>query len=237
MEQGKTVIDPKEAEIVTLIFQQYTTGASYLDLVRMLKVQPVPYDTGRLWNKNMVARILEDERYIGREECPAIITGEAFQLASQKRRKKQRPSQLTEAQKVLRRLSGQKVGSAAEQQVLESLNSLIKNPEVIQLPPSTTTHQGDTGLESDLETLLNTQPIDEEAARQLILQIAAARYGNIPAEEYETQRLRHTFAETEKMEELNAELLKSTISEIKIGDGSVAIRLKNNQIIERRSPT
>ena len=62
MEQGKAVIDQREAEIVTAIFRQYTTGASYLNLVRMLKAQPVPYDTGRQWNKNMVARIWEDER-------------------------------------------------------------------------------------------------------------------------------------------------------------------------------
>ena len=45
MEQGKAVIDQREAEIVTAIFRQYTTGASYLNLVRMLKAQPVPYDT------------------------------------------------------------------------------------------------------------------------------------------------------------------------------------------------
>ena len=81
---------------------------------------------------------------------------------------------------------------------------------------------------------MESQPIDEDEARQLILQIAAAKYEAIPAEEYETQRLRHIFAKAEKMEELDAELMKSTISEIRIKSDSITIRLKNNQTIERR---
>lgn len=237
MEQGKMVIDPKEAEIVTVIFQQYTTGASYLDLVRMLQTQPVPYDIGRLWNKGMVARILEDERYIGKGGCPAILHREVFQQAGQNRRRKQKPSQLTEAQKVLRRLSGQKVRTESEQQIRVLLNSLIEAPETIQQPAQPIIRCCTEKLESELEVIMESQPIKEDTARQLILQIAAVRYGNIPPDEYETQRLRRIFAKTEQMERLDPELLKSTISEIKIGDGFIAIRLKNNQIIERRVPT
>ena len=80
MEQGQTVIHPQEAEIVTAIFRQYITGASYLDIVAVLKNQPVPYDTGRLWSKSMVARILGDRRYTGEDRFPAILDEETFQI-------------------------------------------------------------------------------------------------------------------------------------------------------------
>ncbi len=234
MEQGKAVIDQREAEIVTAIFRQYTTGASYLNLVRMLKAQPVPYDTGRQWNKNMVARILEDERYIGKEGCPVIIESDLFRQAAQKRSTKQLPSWLTEAQKVLRRLSGQKVNKEDERRILTLLNSLVESPEIIQQPAQVIALHHTEKQESELEAVMESQPIDEDEARQLILQIAAAKYEAIPAEEYETQRLRHIFAKAEKMEELDAELMKSTISEIRIKSDSITIRLKNNQTIERR---
>lgn len=35
------------------------------ELTEALRQQDVPYDEGRLWNKNMVARILADTRYTG----------------------------------------------------------------------------------------------------------------------------------------------------------------------------
>lgn len=233
MEQGKAVICDSEAEVVTAIFQQYTAGASYLTLVRMLKNQPVPYDSGRLWNKNMVARILEDSRYMGDSKFPGIIDEGLFQRATQKRTAKQ-VTQPTETQKVLRRLTGQKVSRECEQQVLDLLNSLIEKPETVQQPSSTTAQQIAGELESELETLLESQPIDEETTKYLIQQIASTQYNAIPSEEYETQHLRRIFSKAGPMEELDAGLLKSTISQIKIsGHSLVSIRLKNNQIIER----
>lgn len=61
--------------------------------------QEIPYYKGRLWNKNMVARILEDERYIGAKEYPQIIMPEQFQLVSDKRKQMYGdvPELLTEA--------------------------------------------------------------------------------------------------------------------------------------------
>ena len=85
------------------------------------------------------------------------------------------------------------------------------------------------------ETLLEHQPIDEEASRNLTRQIAAAQYATIPDEEYETLRLRRVFSQAEPMEELDAALLKSTVSYIRLTYGGIAgIQLKNGQLIERR---
>lgn len=93
------VIHSKETEIVIIIFQQYAAGSSYIDLVQMLEIQPVPYDTGRIWNKNIVARILGDSRYQGQTEYPAIIDEDLYLQINQKRSTKQVPP-LTESQKI-----------------------------------------------------------------------------------------------------------------------------------------
>ena len=76
MEMGEIVLHPQEAKVVEYIFLQYTTGATYNTLVAELRNQPVLYDKGKAWNKNMVARILEDTRYTGQSGYPAIIRQE-----------------------------------------------------------------------------------------------------------------------------------------------------------------
>ena len=236
MEQGKAVIHPAESEIVAVIFRQYIAGASYLDIVATLKAQPVLYDTERLWSKSMVARILGDRRYTGEDGFPAILDEETFQRATRKRATKQTPIRRTDAQKVLRQLSGQKVSKNAENQVLTLLNSLISTPDLIQQPPEPANSQAEINeLERELETLLEHQPLDEEASRNLTRQIAAAQYATIPDEEYETLRLRRVLSQAEPMEELDAALLKNTVSHIQLTYGGIAhIQMKNGQLIERR---
>ena len=236
MEQGKAVIHPAESEIVAVIFRQYIAGASYLDIVATLKAQPVLYDTERLWSKSMVARILGDRRYTGEDGFPAILDEETFQRATRKRATKQTPIRRTDAQKVLRQLSGQKVSKNAENQVLTLLNSLISTPDLIQQPPEPANSQAEINeLERELETLLEHQPIDEEASRNLTRQIAAAQYATIPDEEYETLRLRRVLSQAEPMEELDAALLKNTVSQIQLTYGGIAhIQMKNGQLIESR---
>lgn len=236
MEQGQAVIHPAESEIVAAIFRRYIEGASYLDIVAALKTQHVRYDAERLWSKSMVARILGDRRYTGKDGFLALLDEETFQRAARKRAAKQTPIQRTEAQKVLRQLSDQKMGKTAENQVLALLNHLISDPSLIQQLPETVSPQAEAAkLERELETLLEHQPIDEETARNLTRQIAAAQYAAIPNGEYETLRLRRLFSQAEPMETLDAALLKNTVSNIRPTYGGIAsLRLKNGQEIERR---
>ena len=227
MEQGQAVIHPQEAEVVTAIFRQYITGASYLDIVALLEDPPVLYDTGRRWSKSMVARILGDRRYTGEDRFPALLDEETFQRANRKRATKQTP---------IRRTEGQKVSKNAENQVLALLNSLVRAPDLIQQQPETDSHRTEViKLEKELEALLEHQPINEEAAQNLIQQIAATQYAAIPDGEYETLRLRRVFSQAEPMEKLDAALLKSAVSHIQPAYGGIAsLRLKNGQRIERR---
>ena len=62
---------PQEAETVQSIYQKYLAGASFNQLTEQLQTEEIPYDADKPWNKNMVARILEDDRYIGGEKLPS----------------------------------------------------------------------------------------------------------------------------------------------------------------------
>ena len=239
MEMGEIVLHLQEAKVVEYIFLQYTTGATYNTLVAELRNQPVPYDKGKAWNKNMVARILEDTRYTGQSGYPAIIRQEMLERALEKRSAKQVPNQKTDAQKLLRRLSGHTATKRMEQQVLDLLNSLIGKPERIKLPCIVGPIQSDEPqLQGELDAVMGYQPIDEDTAQKLIRSIAAAQYSAIGSGEYETARLQRVVSQCQPMTELDAEILRSTVSAIQIySDGSLDIRLKNNQIIGRSETT
>lgn len=184
----------------------------------------------------MIARILEDERYTGTKGFPQIISREDLMAAQEKRLSKQIPIQKTEAQKWLRRLSGEPATVEVEQQVLDLLNGLIRDPEKITLQssPLKSDSEEPTTLQRELEEAMEQQPIDEDNTRRLILAIASAKYAQICSGEYETVRLKQVFAQSQPMEELDASLLQTSVSSIYIkADRMVQIHLKNNQVIER----
>lgn len=78
LQSGQVRKEEQEAETVRLIFRRYAEGASYEKLANELNGLGCPYAPGRPWNKNMVARILRDRRYLGSQEHPQIITPDAF---------------------------------------------------------------------------------------------------------------------------------------------------------------
>lgn len=122
-------------------------------------------------------------------------------------------------------MSGQKVNKTIENEIKHMLNALINNPDQIQQSANPTSHQEKIAkLKADLEILLNSQPIDEDSAQQLILLIAAAQYEIIPFTEYEIQRLRYIFIQADPMDELDAGLLKNTVHKTGIkNNGNVSI--------------
>lgn len=63
-----------EADTVRLIYRQYIQGASMGGITELLSGNGVHYHDGNpAWNKSMVKRILENPRYTGSAEYPAII--------------------------------------------------------------------------------------------------------------------------------------------------------------------
>ena len=233
MELGEIAPQPQEAETVRSIYLQYLAGASFKQLAEQLQTEDVPYDEDKSWNKNMVARILEDDRYIGEKEFPALIPTKQFH-AAQERRKEMCPEyKQTPAQKELRKLCGGTVPDSVARKVLKILNQMVDDPQIIKIESSGVLITEDIRQRRmELDTLLQTPPVDEDTARQKVLEVASLKLASVKTEEYESHRLRGVFETHPKMDALDAALLKQSLRKIECHGDTVCLLLKNGQWLE-----
>ena len=230
MRMGEIIRNEPEAKAVQDIFLQYTLGASLKEITEQMSNTGLTYDEGKRWNKNMVARILENAKYTGADNYPSLVDIKLFEAAAEKRQTKQRLPERTPAQKALKRVCSKPPTPEIEQQVTHLLGRLVERPDRIMQPVKTPT-PAHTNTQTELDDILNTQPLDEDAARSLICKLVQEQYDAIGNEEYETERLRRLVTAFECTAELNAELLQSTVSAVLVTQQAVRLQLKNGQII------
>ena len=76
-ENGIVVLHPQESEIVKRICTAYLGGQSLLTIATWLNEEKIEYMPEIIgWNKSRLKRIIEDERYLGKEPYPAILDDE-----------------------------------------------------------------------------------------------------------------------------------------------------------------
>lgn len=236
-QMGKVCIQDQEAELVKVIFRDYVNDLSYIQITEKLNSQPVPYNRPDVrWNKNMVARILEDRRYTGEKEFPQIIAPELLAAALLTRADKQTAQPPSEIKTTLRRLSGHKATAQMVQDVLAILNDLIRSPGQVQEPMCMDrTAEKESQLQQELQDAIYQQSMDETAAKSLAYDLAAARLNNIGSGDYETMRIKAVLAQAQESAALDPRLLKSIASAVLVcPDRTINLLLKNGQIIERR---
>lgn len=234
MKCGNILLQSEEAACVRILFDQYQQGASFKTLTELMQNKGVFYDEGKLWNKNMIARILKDKCYTGKAPYPAIIDVGQFQAVEAVRYRKQAKIEKTEAQKQLRKLCGAKITPKIEQQALCLLNRLIEKPEIVQSPVEPTRRSYETAmLQKKLDDALIKQPIAEDVAIQMVYELASAEYDTIGSAEYETERIQRLLLKSELMDKLNEVLLQKCVSRVIVdNNGIVGLELKNYQLIE-----
>ena len=236
MELGKVVAHSGEQTWVHYLYREYNAGVTIRALKDKMQDSGVPYEEGKEWNINMIARILSDERYIGADGYPAILDTKAFMPVAEKRKKKAPAIQKTEGQKALRKKCGCRVTPHLEQEVLYLLNKLAGKPDRIEIPDVPI--RGNSiveALQAELEELLESLPVDEMQVRQKLMETTVAMYEAIDPREYETHRLKRVFGSEQMRTELDGALLEQTVKAVTMDSlGKVRIRLKNDQIIERR---
>lgn len=89
IENGKIVVAEEEATVVKEIFSEYAAGKGLKTIADTLTLKKVVYyDDDFVWSKNKVDRILANEKYIGSEGYPPIMTREDFGLAQKIKEKK-----------------------------------------------------------------------------------------------------------------------------------------------------
>lgn len=79
-QDGVITPHPQEVNVIKRIFSDYLNGMSLLGIANRLNTEKVEYHpsiTG--WNKSRIMRLIEDERYAGRDDFPAIIDEETRQ--------------------------------------------------------------------------------------------------------------------------------------------------------------
>lgn len=228
---GRITVNDSEADIVKYIFRSYIGGASFNDIKLNLLNQPVAYDMDKAWNKNMIARILGDRRYVGTDGYPQILLCEEFEAAESIRTSKVRTDTRSEAQRLLYKLSDKRPAVQTEADVLDIINALIHDPSLIKEPKTVPDATETLGLQQKLDGLLLVQPIDEIIAKRLIFQMAAAQYSAIDNSEYETTRLQRIMSKHEPLTELDADLLAKVVYKVIVNKFSTQVILRNGQTI------
>lgn len=235
MEQGRVVINTVEEHWILHLYQKYSLGETIRELTAMMNGTGVRYDIDKPWNKNMVARILGDARYIGEQGWPQIIKPELFSIVTEKKSKRAPSVQKTETQTILRRKCDKRITPHIEHEVLYLLNSLASDPERIIAPGQKENQTTKVALLKEvLEELLEQLPVDEDKSKRKAQEVAAAMYEAIDPGEYESCRLRSIFRKERPRDTLDARLIGQTISAVLVdSNGRVRIKMKNRQVIER----
>ncbi len=89
MKSGEITTEPKEVCAVAEIFSEYLNGSSLLQIAKLMESKKIRYtEDSDHWNKNMVKRIIENEKHLGTDKYPQIIDEDIFNQANEKRIRK-----------------------------------------------------------------------------------------------------------------------------------------------------
>ena len=107
MQKGEIIAEPTESQVVKNIFKLYLGGKSMSEIARQMSISQVSYNGITFdWNKNMVKRILENEKYLGKDGYPVLIDSKTFYHANvRKKSKSTSVNEISEELKIMRSLS------------------------------------------------------------------------------------------------------------------------------------
>lgn len=87
---GALAVIPQEERLVKSAFELYISGKSFKSIADRFTMTGIEYREGKPdWNKNMIKRMIENERYCGKDDYPQIIPAELFKQANELKSKKQ----------------------------------------------------------------------------------------------------------------------------------------------------
>lgn len=206
MTGGQIEIDPEEGALLQSLFDGYIKGASIIKLADMAEKTGIKFrENADHWNKNMIARILDDSRYWNGNHFPAIVTMTTGIAAMAMRKQKaisrrsipfiQKKLVCSNCGKGINRNSksfprihweckqcewhfGPLSDSELLQAVTEKLITICHNPQTVEpdhSPPNRLSLQA-VRLTNEINQLLNQRKVDANHALSLILECAAEKY-------------------------------------------------------------
>lgn len=107
MQKGEIVEEPTESQAVKDIFNLYLNGKSMSEIARQMSISQISYNGITFdWNKNMVKRILENKKYLGKDGYPALTDSETFYRANARKKSKATSvNEISEELKIIRSLT------------------------------------------------------------------------------------------------------------------------------------
>ena len=107
MKKGEIIAEPTESQAVKDIFKLYLDGKSMSEIARQMSISQISYNGITFdWNKNMVKRILENEKYLGKDGYPVLIDNETFNHANARKKSKATSvNEISEELKIIRSLT------------------------------------------------------------------------------------------------------------------------------------
>ncbi len=237
MRNGEIFLHPEESAAVREIFDMYLREMS---LKSIAAAMTVPYNTDKpLWNKNMVSRMLENERYTGADGYPPIIEQEMFRKANEIKQRKAAACVCTDEKKTYLHslISG---GSSLTESEVEGLlvsviNKLIAKPELVapdRFPKYAPTVEI-TEMEQRLAALMQDANADIGEIIRLITETAAAKYDACPYDNRDrTMKMLELLTAREPMTELDIELARQIVKKIHINKGIATVDLVNGKILK-----
>ena len=206
MENGKIIVISEESKFVQQLFSEYSMGKSLQQLADMAQKTGLSYrENSNGWNKGMIARILDDDRYWNQNGFPYIIAEETARKAIQQKQEKSSPKSQLNFLKgkvicsgcgaALHRDSrslpkifwnckncsasfGPFTDTGFYQIVLKKFQSLCQNPESIETEqiPDNSLSMKVVRLTNEIDRSLNERGVDPERVLSLILECTAERY-------------------------------------------------------------
>lgn len=129
MQNGLIVICLKEVDTVKQIFSQYLNGENLKNIAERLTENQIEFMPGEYnWNKSRIKRMIEDKRYIGGDNYPAIIDKDTFQRANvEKNNRIRNINPVITAEKKL--LTNKVICSNCGRRLFHNTDSRLKNSE------------------------------------------------------------------------------------------------------------
>ena len=206
MAGGQIEILPEESSLLQNLFDNYLKGASLIKLAETAQQTGIKFrENTERWNKNMIARMLDDERYWNDDGFPPIVSKEIGSAITALRKQKttsQCPIQFIK-KKLVCGICGENVNrngknaprirwdcpkcgwyfgpstaNELNQAVTEKLLAVCRNPQVAepdQQPTNSLSIQA-ARLTNEINQLLDQREVDADILLPMILECAAEKY-------------------------------------------------------------
>ena len=247
LQMGKIQMNPLDAKWVQKIYDFYLSSQSFQKTADWLNAEQIPYSTMQSkWNKNTVARILQDGRYLGDGVYPSIISREKYKLTTEiiqskktvisnedggidipiycrkcyrkiKKNGKNNWSCPT-CKSYFKRINAEDLKNV----IIESLQPYYDNPNLIS-------HPSVMKFDNIAPCLLIDSDFNEKVAQDMVYRMAEERYRILDSNEYETEKIRYLFRTAEALDFIVAQ---SVVDKLLLDkEGNISVELINGQII------